>query len=130
MAEVEFRRGVGDCGSRSYSRLTLANLDEAVELAKEAPRRRHRHPVVRGTSGSSGDFSGHEIVGVLTSWGYKDRQRGIQTTLKDTDLDTAEVERRRVLFHDRVKIGTFQSIAEQCGTGDFDTWCRWIDGHR
>jgi hypothetical protein len=29
-----------------------------------------------------------------------------------------------------VKIGTLQSIAEQCGAEDFDAWCRWIDERR
>jgi hypothetical protein len=35
-----------------------------------------------------------------------------------------------VPFHDRVRLGTLQNIAEQCGANDFRAWCKWIDEHR
>jgi hypothetical protein len=33
-------------------------------------------------------------------------------------------------MHDRIRIGTLQKVAEQCGAEDFDAWCRWIDRNR
>jgi predicted RNA binding protein YcfA (HicA-like mRNA interferase family) len=77
------------------------------------------------------DFSGEEIVSVLTSLDYeRDRQRGSHVVLKYRNPDTDEVRTVTVPLHDRVRIGTLQSIAEQCGAADFDEWCRWIDEHR
>ncbi|SMO79932.1 type II toxin-antitoxin system HicA family toxin [Halorubrum cibi] len=82
-------------------------------------------------SGPPRNFSGREIVNVLTSVNYrKDRQRGSHAILKYTNSDTGEVRTVTVPLHDRVKIGTLQSIAEQCGAEDFDAWCYWIDEHR
>jgi len=64
----------------------------------------------------SRDFSGEEIVAVLRKFGYRrDRTRGDHVT---------------VPFHDRVRLGTLQNIAEQCGANDFRAWCKWIDEHR
>jgi len=82
-------------------------------------------------SGPPRDFSGQEIVSILTSFGYrKDRQRGSHAILKYTNPDTGEVRTVTVPMHDRVKIGTLQSIAEQCGADDFGAWCEWVDEHR
>lgn len=67
------------------------------------------------------DFSGEDIVGVLTSFNYrKDRQRGSHVVLKYTNPDTGEKRTVTVPLHDRVRVGTLQSIAEQCGAEDFD----------
>lgn len=30
-------------------------------------------------------------------------------------------------MHDRIKTGTLQRIAEQCGAADCHKWCHWID---
>ena len=79
----------------------------------------------------SRDFSGREITKVLESFGYeRDRQRGSHVILKYRNPDTGEVRTVTVPLHDRVKIGTLQSIADQCGADDFDEWCRWRDEHR
>jgi len=82
-------------------------------------------------TGPPRDFSGREIVNVLRKFDYrKDRQRGSHVVLKYTNPDTGEVRTVTVPLHDRVKIGTLQSIAEQCGADDFGEWCYWIDEHR
>jgi hypothetical protein len=41
-------------------------------------------------------------------------------------------ERRTVTvpLHDRVRIGTFQRIADQCGADDFRARYEWMDEHR
>jgi hypothetical protein len=33
-------------------------------------------------------------------------------------------------LHDRIDIGTRQSIADRAGAKDFDAFCEWIDRHR
>ncbi|WP_277554073.1 type II toxin-antitoxin system HicA family toxin [Halobaculum limi] len=77
------------------------------------------------------DFSGREIVKVLQKFGYRhDRTRGDHAVLKYTHPVTGEKRTVTVPLHDRVRIGTLQSIAEQCGANDFREWCRWIDEHR
>ncbi|MFC6756573.1 MULTISPECIES: type II toxin-antitoxin system HicA family toxin [Haloarcula] len=79
----------------------------------------------------SRDFSGREIVSVLRAFGYRrDRTRGDHVILKYTHPETGEKRTVTVPLHDRVRIGTLQSIAEQCGANDFRAWCRWIDDHR
>ncbi|WP_345778652.1 type II toxin-antitoxin system HicA family toxin [Halobaculum magnesiiphilum] len=50
--------------------------------------------------------------------------------LEYTNPDTGEVRTVTVPKHDRLKIGTLQSIAEQCGAADFHKWCRWVDDLR
>ena len=78
----------------------------------------------------SRDFSGEDVIRALTSFNYrKDRQRGSHVILKYTNPDTNEVRTVTVPLHDRIRIGTLHSIAEQCGAEDFDSWCRWIDEH-
>jgi len=77
------------------------------------------------------DFSGKELVNVLTGFGYyRDRQRGSHVILKYTNPDTGEKRTVTVPLHDRIKIGTLQSIADQCGAENFHLWCEWIDEHR
>ena len=79
----------------------------------------------------SRDFSGDEIVTVLGKFGYRhDRTRGDHAILKYTHPETGETRTVTVPLHDRVRIGTLQRIAEQCGANDFRAWCRWIDEHR
>lgn len=79
----------------------------------------------------SRDFSGDEIVKVLRKFGYRhDRTGGDHAILKYTHPETGETRTVTVPLHDRVRIGTLQSIADQCGANDFRAWCRWIDEHR
>jgi len=79
----------------------------------------------------SRDFSGEEIINVLRKFGYRhDRTRGDHVILKYTHPETGEKRTVTVPLHDRVRVGTLQSIAKQCGANDFHEWCRWIDDHR
>ncbi|WP_178917160.1 type II toxin-antitoxin system HicA family toxin [Natronomonas gomsonensis] len=79
----------------------------------------------------SRDFSGREIVNVLRKFGYRhDRTSGDHVILKYTHPETSETRTVTVPLHDRVRIGTLQSIADQCGADDFRAWCEWIDEHR
>ncbi|GGL69223.1 type II toxin-antitoxin system HicA family toxin [Halocalculus aciditolerans] len=79
----------------------------------------------------SRDVSGRDIVAVLQAFGYRhDRTRGDHAVLKYTHPETGEKRTVTVPPHDRVRIGTLQGIAEQCGANDFREWCRWIDEHR
>lgn len=77
---------------------------------------------------ASRDFSGEDIVNALRKMGYRhDRTRGSHAILKYTNPDTGEQRTVTVPLHDRVRTGTFQNIAEQCGANDFQAWCEWID---
>ncbi|WP_123537952.1 type II toxin-antitoxin system HicA family toxin [Halosimplex salinum] len=79
----------------------------------------------------SRDFSGEEIVNVLRKFGYRhDRTRGDHAILKYTHPETEEKRTVTVPLHDRVRTGTLQNIAAQCGAEDFRSWCEWIDEHR
>ena len=79
----------------------------------------------------SRDFSGEEIVSVLRSFGYRlDRTSGDHAILKYVHPETGEKRTVTVPLHDRVRVGTLQSIAEQCGADDFHDWCAWVDEHR
>ena len=79
----------------------------------------------------SRDFSGREIVSVLRTFGYRhDRTRGDHAILKYTHPKTGEKRTVTVPLHDRVRIGTLQSIADQCGANDFRARCQWIDNNR
>jgi predicted RNA binding protein YcfA (HicA-like mRNA interferase family) len=79
----------------------------------------------------SKDFSGEEIVSVLQKFNYlRDRTRGDHVILKYTHPDTGETRTVTVPLHDRVRIGTLQNIADQCGAEDFQAWCAWIDDPR
>ncbi|MFB6074176.1 MAG: type II toxin-antitoxin system HicA family toxin [Haloarculaceae archaeon] len=78
----------------------------------------------------SRDFSGEEIVRVLQSFGYRhDRTRGDHAILGYSHPETGEKRTVTVPLHDRVRLGTLQSIARQCGADDFHAWCEWIDNH-
>ena len=60
--------------------------------------------------------------------GYRhDRTRGSHSILKYTNPDTGEKRTVTVPLHDRISVGTLQSIAKQCGANDFRAWCEWID---
>lgn len=77
------------------------------------------------------DFSGEDVIKVLQRFGYRrDRQRGSHVVLKYSHPETGEVRTVTVPLHDRIRLGTLQSIADQCGANDFDAWCRWIDENR
>jgi predicted RNA binding protein YcfA (HicA-like mRNA interferase family) len=71
----------------------------------------------------SQDFSGREIVNVLQRFNYRhDRTRGDHAILKYTHPETGETRTVTVPLHDRVRIGTLQNIAGQCGAEDFHAW--------
>ncbi len=75
-------------------------------------------------------FSGREIVGVLTAFGYQPvSRRGSHVRLRYEHPKTGEVRLVDVPQHTEVKIGTLHSIADQCGAEDFRAWCTWIDEH-
>jgi len=77
------------------------------------------------------DFSGADIVSVLQKFGYRhDGTRGDHAILVYRHPETGDKRTVTVPLHDRVRIGTLQSIADQCGANDFRAWCRWIDEHR
>ena len=80
------------------------------------------------------DFSGKDLVKVLGNKGnfWIDRVPGDHVVMKWEHPDGPEVERRTVSIplHDRVRIGTLRSIAEDVGAKDFDEFCRWIDRNR
>ena len=61
-----------------------------------------------------------------------DRVAGDHVVMKWEHPDGPEVEHRMVSIplHDRVRIGTLRSIAEDAGAKDFDEFCRWIDRNR
>lgn len=79
----------------------------------------------------SRDFSGEDVVSVLRKFGYRhDRTRGDHAVLKYRHPETAETRTVVVPLHDRIRIGTLQSIADQCGANDSPEWCAWVDEHR
>lgn len=74
------------------------------------------------------NFTGDVVVNALGEMGFRhDRTRGSHAVLKYTHPDTGERRTVTVPLHDRIRIGTLQSIAEQCGADDFQAWCEWID---
>jgi predicted RNA binding protein YcfA (HicA-like mRNA interferase family) len=76
-------------------------------------------------------FSGREIIGVLTDFGWIPVSReGSHIRLRYENSETGEVRLVDVPLHDEVKIGTLHSIADQCGAENFHAWCEWIDEHR
>ena len=78
------------------------------------------------------DFSGRDVVKVLTSHGYVLTARpGSHVQLRyEHPTNPDDVRRVTVPMHDRIRAGTLRKIAEQCGANDFREWCRWIDEHR
>lgn len=73
------------------------------------------------------DFSGRDVVKVLTDHGYRITSRtGSHVRLRE-ELDTGEVRLVSVPMHDQIDIGTLRSIARQAGANDFEEFCRWID---
>ena len=77
------------------------------------------------------DFSGRDVVKVLTSFGFrKDRQKGSHVVLKYRHPKTKEVRTVTVPLHDSLKTGTLRSIAKQAGADDFHEFCRWTNRNR
>ena len=75
-------------------------------------------------------FSGREIIGVLTDFGWTPVSRaGSHVRLRYENPDTEKIRLVDVPQHDEIRIGTLHSIADQCGVEDFHAWCRWIDEH-
>lgn len=58
------------------------------------------------------------------------RQQGSHAILQYEHPDTGEIRTVSVPMHDRIRTGTPQKIAEQCGADDFHARCQWIDQHR
>jgi len=79
----------------------------------------------------SRDFSGRDLVKVLTRHGFRPIGRtGSHVRLRYENPDTDEVRLVTVPMHDRIREGTLRKIASQCGANDFDAWCRWMDENR
>jgi predicted RNA binding protein YcfA (HicA-like mRNA interferase family) len=78
------------------------------------------------------DFSGSEVVAVLQKFGYRyQNQSGSHVKLRyEHPSNPDDIRVVSVPMHDRISIGTLQSIADQCGADDFHAWCAWIDAHR
>lgn len=80
------------------------------------------------------DFSGFEIVKVLCNKGNFEwlRTNGDHAILHWEHPDGPEIESRRVTvpLHDRVRIGTLRTVAEEAGANDFERFCLWIDRNR
>ncbi|MDF9745577.1 type II toxin-antitoxin system HicA family toxin [Natrinema salsiterrestre] len=66
-------------------------------------------------------FSGHEVVEVLSSFGYRPVSRhGSHVRLRYENTDTGEVRHADVPQHSEIEIEPLRSIADQCGADDFD----------
>lgn len=77
-------------------------------------------------------FSGRDVVKALTKhrYGIVDRT-GSHVKLRYEHPDPTVGPRIvAVPLHDRIKIGTLRSIADQCGAVDFERWCRCLDENR
>lgn len=73
-------------------------------------------------------FTGQEVVKALTEMGYQPVDRtGSHVKLRYIDQNTGEVRNVSVPMGGEISIGTLQSIADQCGANDFDSWCEWIE---
>jgi len=77
----------------------------------------------------SRDFSGEDVVSMLTRIGdFREvRQRGSHVVPKYTRPETGEQRTVSVPMHDRIKVGTLRSIAEQAGANDFDEFCASLE---
>jgi len=77
------------------------------------------------------DFSGRDVVTALT----KNRFHVVDRTGSHVKLryvspvNDDDVRVVSVPMHDRIDIGTLQSIADQAGANDFQAFCDWIDRH-
>lgn len=71
------------------------------------------------------DFSGAEVVKVLRSFGYSIVGRtGSHVKLRyEHPTNEDDVRVVSVPLHDRIRTGTLQNIADQCGAEDFHAWC-------
>ncbi|ESP87312.1 type II toxin-antitoxin system HicA family toxin [Candidatus Halobonum tyrrellensis] len=72
--------------------------------------------MVRVLVGGLTRLFGEDIVNVLRTFGYRhDRTRGDHVIPKYTHPQTGEKRTVTVPLHDRVRVGSLQSIAEQAG---------------
>ncbi|WP_254823736.1 type II toxin-antitoxin system HicA family toxin [Haloglomus halophilum] len=77
------------------------------------------------------DFSGRDVIAVLRKHDFRPVGRtGSHVRLRYEHPETDEVRIVSVPMHGRIREGTLQNIADQCGANDFDAWCRWVDEHR
>lgn len=77
------------------------------------------------------DFSGRDVIAVLRKHDFRPVGRtGSHVRLRYEHPETDEVRIVSVPMHGRIREGTLQNIADQCGAEDFHEWCEWIDEHR
>jgi predicted RNA binding protein YcfA (HicA-like mRNA interferase family) len=80
----------------------------------------------------STDFSGRDVVKVLTKNGFRLTGRtGSHVQLEyQSPVNSDDVRKVTVPMHERLQARTLRSIASQCGAEDFEAWCQWIDRQR
>jgi predicted RNA binding protein YcfA (HicA-like mRNA interferase family) len=80
------------------------------------------------------NLSGEDVYTVLVNVGNFQHVRttGSHVIVEWTPPPNHDSEPRRVTIplHNRIALGTLQSIADQAGADDFDAFCEWIDRHR
>lgn len=80
------------------------------------------------------DFSGEDVYRVLVNVGNfrHVRTSGSHLIVEWTPPQDHDTDPRRVTIplHDRLDLGTLQSIADQAGATDFDAFCTWVDENR
>lgn len=79
------------------------------------------------------DFSGLDVVKALTKNRFHivDRTGShVKLRYEHPENDDDDVRVVSVPMHDRLRLGTLQSIAEQAGANQFDAFCVWIDENR
>jgi predicted RNA binding protein YcfA (HicA-like mRNA interferase family) len=76
--------------------------------------------------------SGGDVINVLRSFASRPVDRtGSHAKLRyEHPTNQNDVRVVSVPLHDRIRTGTLQKIAEQCGANDFHTRCEWISEHR
>jgi predicted RNA binding protein YcfA (HicA-like mRNA interferase family) len=87
---------------------------------------RHHHRTAAESASLSFDVAPPRTTPAIDT----DRTRGDHAILKYTHPGTGAKRTVTVPLHDRVRIGTLQSITRQYGANDCHEWCRWIDEHR
>ena len=75
---------------------------------------------------ASRDFSGRDIVKALTKTRFVivDRTGNHVKLRYEHPTNDDDVRVVSVPQHDRIRIGTLRSIAEQSGAEDFEKWCQ------
>lgn len=80
------------------------------------------------------DFSGDDVLRVLCNSGpfHVESVTGSHAKLRWEPPADHDTEPRTVIVprHDRLRLGTLRSIADQAGAKDFDEFCHWVDRNR